>query len=182
MPTVDSSYTIKTTYLRACLLNVLRECPRRAADRPHLHHLHHSCPLAAPLFSHWLTRLAPARPSTISSLFQSTPLLIISTEPTATPRAHQLDVHSYAIQLSGQLASHHQSTQFLEPTFSVVKNSVTMAAIDMSLAASQLTKRANFASREPGVIVVFAIVGAVAILMIGLLISKRMSARKAGVV
>ncbi|KAL5393910.1 hypothetical protein PMIN02_005467 [Paraphaeosphaeria minitans] len=175
MPTVDSSYTIKTTYLRACLLNVLRECPRRAADRPHLHHLHHSCPLAAPLFSHWLTRLAPARPSTISSLFQSTPLLIISTEPTATPRAHQLDVHSYAIQnfrrpaplisplpapdlcplcfgcsalpssrvhlhasfrdadpidpltssrpqqLSGQLASHHQSTQFLEPTFSVVK-------------------------------------------------------------
>ncbi|KAL5445145.1 hypothetical protein PMIN06_008184 [Paraphaeosphaeria minitans] len=99
MPTVDSSYTIKTTYLRACLLNVLRECPRRAADRPHLHHLHHSCPLAAPLFSHWLTRLAPARPSTISSLFQSTPLLIISTEPTATPRAHQLDVHSYAIQV-----------------------------------------------------------------------------------
>ncbi|KAJ4344559.1 uncharacterized protein N0V89_012303 [Didymosphaeria variabile] len=57
--------------------------------------------------------------------------------------------------------------------------SVTMAAIDMSLVArseaaiSQLVKRKNFAAREPGVIVVFAIVGAVAILVIGMLIQKR---------
>lgn len=57
-----------------------------------------------------------------------------------------------------------------------------MAVIDMSLVArseaalSQLVKREkNFAQREPGVIVVFAIVGAVAILIIGLLISKRVS-------
>jgi hypothetical protein len=54
-----------------------------------------------------------------------------------------------------------------------------MAAVDMSLVArseaalSQLTKRSNFATREPGVIVVFAIVGAVAILVIGMLIQKR---------
>jgi hypothetical protein len=54
-----------------------------------------------------------------------------------------------------------------------------MAAIDMSLVArseaalSHLTKRANFATREPGVIVVFAIVGAVTILVIGMLIQKR---------
>lgn len=54
-----------------------------------------------------------------------------------------------------------------------------MAAIDMSLAArseavfAQLAKRKNFAQREPGVIVVFAIVGAVAILVIGMLIQKR---------
>lgn len=63
-----------------------------------------------------------------------------------------------------------------------------MAAFDMSLVArsevalSQLVKRKNFAQREPGVIVVFAIVGAVAILMIALFIQKRMSARKAGIV
>jgi hypothetical protein len=54
-----------------------------------------------------------------------------------------------------------------------------MAAINMSLVArseaaiSQLVKRKNFAQREPGVIVVFAIVGAVAILMIALFIQKR---------
>lgn len=56
-----------------------------------------------------------------------------------------------------------------------------MAAIDMSLVArseaaiSQLVKRKNFAQREPGVIVVFAIVGAVSILVIGMLIQKRVS-------
>jgi len=54
-----------------------------------------------------------------------------------------------------------------------------MAAIDMSLVARsevalhQLVKRKNWAAREPGVIVVFAIVGAVALLMICLLIQKR---------
>ena len=62
-----------------------------------------------------------------------------------------------------------------------------MAAIDMSLVARsevalhQLVKRKNWAAREPGVIVVFAIVGAVALLMICLLIQKRLSARKATV-
>jgi hypothetical protein len=56
-----------------------------------------------------------------------------------------------------------------------------MAAIDMSLVArseaavSHLVKRKNWAAREPGVILVFAIVGAVAILLIGMLISKRVS-------
>ncbi|CAI6341704.1 unnamed protein product [Periconia digitata] len=59
-----------------------------------------------------------------------------------------------------------------------------MAAIDMSLVArseaavSHLIKRKNWAAREPGVILVFAIVGAVAILLIGLFISKRLAARK----
>lgn len=54
-----------------------------------------------------------------------------------------------------------------------------MAAINMSLVArseaavAEIAKRSNFASREPGVIVVFAIVGAVAILMIALFISKK---------
>ncbi|KAH7132517.1 hypothetical protein B0J11DRAFT_577429 [Dendryphion nanum] len=60
-----------------------------------------------------------------------------------------------------------------------------MAALDMSLVARgeaavhHLVARKNWAQREPGVIVVFAIVGAVGILLIGLLISKRMNARKA---
>ena len=60
-----------------------------------------------------------------------------------------------------------------------------MAAVDMSLvtrseaALHQLVKRKNWAQREPGVIVVFAIVGCVAILVIGLFIQKRISARKA---
>ncbi|KAF1953835.1 hypothetical protein CC80DRAFT_550760 [Byssothecium circinans] len=59
-----------------------------------------------------------------------------------------------------------------------------MAAIDMSLVArseaavSHLVKRKNWAAREPGVILVFAIIGAVAILLIGLLVQKRISARK----
>jgi hypothetical protein len=57
-----------------------------------------------------------------------------------------------------------------------------MAAIDMSLVArsevaiSHLMKRKNFAAREPGVILVFAIVGAVVILLIGLFISKKVFA------
>ena len=56
---------------------------------------------------------------------------------------------------------------------------VAMAAINMSLVArseaavAEIAKRSNFASREPGVIVVFAIVGAVAILMLALFISKK---------
>ncbi|KAF2280680.1 uncharacterized protein EI97DRAFT_453935 [Westerdykella ornata] len=60
-----------------------------------------------------------------------------------------------------------------------------MAALDMSLIARseatvhQLVKRKNWAAREPGVIVVFAIVGAVAILLIALFIHKKISARRA---
>jgi len=60
-----------------------------------------------------------------------------------------------------------------------------MAAIDMSLVARselavhQLMKRKNWAAREPGVILVFCIVGAIAILLIGLVISKKVHARKA---
>jgi hypothetical protein len=56
-----------------------------------------------------------------------------------------------------------------------------MAAIDMSLVARselavhQLMKRKNWAAREPGVILVFCIVGAVAFLLIGLLVSKKVS-------
>ncbi|KAF2744078.1 hypothetical protein M011DRAFT_480154 [Sporormia fimetaria CBS 119925] len=60
-----------------------------------------------------------------------------------------------------------------------------MAAVDMSLvarseaAAHHLMKRKNWAQREPGVIVVFAIVGAVAILLLALFIQKRINQRKA---
>ena len=56
-----------------------------------------------------------------------------------------------------------------------------MAAIDMSLVARSelalhhLIKRKNWAAREPGVIVVFAIVGAVAILLFGLFIQKKVN-------
>jgi hypothetical protein len=61
----------------------------------------------------------------------------------------------------------------------------TMAALDMSLMARseyalhQLAKREkNWAAREPGVIVVFCVVFLVAILVIGVFISKRVSCRK----
>ncbi|KAJ4267470.1 hypothetical protein NW762_003577 [Fusarium torreyae] len=43
----------------------------------------------------------------------------------------------------------------------------------------QLAKRQNWAAKEPGVIVVFCIVGVVAIGLIGLFVAKRISARKA---
>jgi hypothetical protein len=59
-----------------------------------------------------------------------------------------------------------------------------MAALDMSLMARseyalhQLAKREkNWAAREPGVIVVFCVVFLVAILVIGVFISKRVSCR-----
>jgi hypothetical protein len=42
-----------------------------------------------------------------------------------------------------------------------------------------LVKRSNFASREPGVILVFAILGAIGFLLIGLAIYRKMAARKA---
>jgi hypothetical protein len=57
-----------------------------------------------------------------------------------------------------------------------------MAAIDMSLVARselavhQLMKRKkNWAAREPGVILVFCIVGAIAILLIGLMVQKKVT-------
>lgn len=43
------------------------------------------------------------------------------------------------------------------------------------LAVHQLMKRKNWAAREPGVILVFCIVGAIAILLIGLLVQKKVS-------
>ncbi|KAM0557069.1 hypothetical protein ACHAPJ_005332 [Fusarium lateritium] len=43
----------------------------------------------------------------------------------------------------------------------------------------QLAKRQNWAAKEPGVIVVFCIVGVVAIGLIGLFVAKKLSARKA---
>ncbi|KAF2876502.1 hypothetical protein BDV95DRAFT_602480 [Massariosphaeria phaeospora] len=61
---------------------------------------------------------------------------------------------------------------------------ITMAALDMSLVARsevvarELVKRKNWAAKEPGVIVVFCIVGAVAILLIGLFVQKKITARK----
>lgn len=56
-----------------------------------------------------------------------------------------------------------------------------MAALDMSLVARSevavhhLLKRKNWAAKEPGVILVFAIVGAVVILLIGLFVQKKVS-------
>ncbi len=58
-----------------------------------------------------------------------------------------------------------------------------MAAMQLvgprSGAAHQLFRRRNFASREPGVIVVFAIVGTVAILLLSLYIYRKVNARRA---
>ena len=39
-----------------------------------------------------------------------------------------------------------------------------------------LIKRANFASREPGVILVFCIIASLVILLIGIMVHKRMKA------
>ncbi|KAI8718642.1 hypothetical protein NCS52_00643600 [Fusarium sp. LHS14.1] len=44
---------------------------------------------------------------------------------------------------------------------------------------NHLVKRKNWAAREPGVMVVFCIVGVVAIGLIGLFIHKKLAARKA---
>jgi hypothetical protein len=55
-----------------------------------------------------------------------------------------------------------------------------MAALDFSLVArSALSKRENFAQREPGVIVVFVVVGLVALLVASLQIYKKITARRA---
>lgn len=58
-----------------------------------------------------------------------------------------------------------------------------MVAIEKSLVAremvAELVKREkNWAAREPGVMVVFCIVGVVGIALIGLFISKKLSARR----
>ncbi|KAL7273825.1 hypothetical protein RUND412_003291 [Rhizina undulata] len=52
-------------------------------------------------------------------------------------------------------------------------SSIAMPAIDFSL----VKRGGNFASREPGVILVFAILGALGILIISLLIYKKAIAR-----
>ncbi|KAF1996093.1 hypothetical protein P154DRAFT_525810 [Amniculicola lignicola CBS 123094] len=61
-----------------------------------------------------------------------------------------------------------------------------MAALDMSLVARSETaihqlvkRRKNWAAREPGVIVVFCIVGAIAILLTALFVQKKLAARRA---
>jgi len=60
-----------------------------------------------------------------------------------------------------------------------------MAAFDRSLVARSeaelhhLMKRKNWAAKEPGVILVFCIIGAIAILLISLFIHKKIMARKA---
>ncbi|PSN60589.1 hypothetical protein BS50DRAFT_640002 [Corynespora cassiicola Philippines] len=57
-----------------------------------------------------------------------------------------------------------------------------MAAISLvarsEAAAVHLMKRQNWAQQEPGVIVVFCIVGAVVLLLLGLFIHKKITARK----
>ncbi|KAF2435149.1 hypothetical protein EJ08DRAFT_730259 [Tothia fuscella] len=61
-----------------------------------------------------------------------------------------------------------------------------MAALDYSLlpraeqSLHMLMKRKNWAAKNAGVVLVFAIVFVVAILVIALLVSKRMAARKSG--
>ena len=42
-----------------------------------------------------------------------------------------------------------------------------------------LTKRANFAAKEPGVILVFCIIAALVLLLVGIAVHKRMAKRKA---
>jgi len=60
-----------------------------------------------------------------------------------------------------------------------------MAAIDTSLlsrsenAVHELVKRKNWAAREPGVILVFCIIGTLALLLIGIFINKKISAHRA---
>ena len=62
-----------------------------------------------------------------------------------------------------------------------------MAAIDRSLIAARadhalvhlVRRKKSWAAREPGVILVFCIVGAVAILLISLALYKRFMARRA---
>lgn len=60
-----------------------------------------------------------------------------------------------------------------------------MAAFDRSLIARseaefhQLMKRKNWAAKEPGVVLVFCIIGAIVILLTSLFIHKKIMARKA---
>jgi spore maturation protein SpmA len=57
-----------------------------------------------------------------------------------------------------------------------------MAALDYQLVSRemhQLMKRKNWAAKNPGVILVFAIVATVAILVTALLVSKRLAAKRA---
>ncbi|KAE9991612.1 hypothetical protein EG327_011308 [Venturia inaequalis] len=58
----------------------------------------------------------------------------------------------------------------------------TMAAFETSLiarGAQQLIKRKkNFAKREPGIILVFCILGSIALLLIGVFLMKKLAARR----
>lgn len=55
---------------------------------------------------------------------------------------------------------------------------VSLVARDVTLVAHNLVKRANFAKKNPGVIVVFCVVGCVVILLVSLWAHKKMAARK----
>ena len=58
-----------------------------------------------------------------------------------------------------------------------------MPALDLSHSAAetlhQLVRRKNWAAREPGVILVFCIIGALAILLTAIFINKKLSERRA---
>jgi hypothetical protein len=59
-----------------------------------------------------------------------------------------------------------------------------MAALPVALAQSgtvlnQLVKRKNWAGKHPGIILVFAIVFTVFVLVVGLLVQKKLAARRA---
>jgi spore maturation protein SpmA len=57
-----------------------------------------------------------------------------------------------------------------------------MAALDYQLVTRemhQLMKRKNWAAKNPGVILVFAIVATVAILVTALMVNKRLAAKRA---
>ncbi len=58
-----------------------------------------------------------------------------------------------------------------------------MAALDYSLLSSRavhdLVKRKNWAAKQPGIILVFCIIGAIAILLTSLMVHRKLQARKA---
>jgi hypothetical protein len=66
-----------------------------------------------------------------------------------------------------------------------IADDTIMAALDHTLAARsasslhQLSKRKNWAAKEPGVILVFCIVGTIAILLTSIFVHRKLAARRA---
>lgn len=58
---------------------------------------------------------------------------------------------------------------------------VAFSLVARDLIARELVKRKNFASKNPGIIVVFAVLGSIALLLISLWIHKKISARRSKV-